>query len=53
MEIETSIHKFITQLPAPFTPSKSVEKMINAVKIRIDRESGYAIDITRVDHVMG
>ena len=49
MEIEMSIKKLRTQLPGQFTPSKSVEKMLNAVKIRIDRETGTAIDIVRVD----
>ncbi|NBV84047.1 YmdB family metallophosphoesterase, partial [bacterium] len=32
MEIATSIKKLRTQLPAAFSPSKSVEKMLNAVK---------------------
>ncbi len=53
MDIEISINRLITQLPMSFTPAKSVEKIINAVKIRVDRATGVAIDITRVDHVIG
>lgn len=49
MEIESSIKKLRTQLPGYFSPSKSVEKILNSVKIRIDRATGNAIDIARLD----
>lgn len=53
MDIDISINRLVTQLPMSFTPAKSVEKIINAVKIKIDRASGVAIEITREDHVIG
>ncbi|NBV42086.1 TIGR00282 family metallophosphoesterase [bacterium] len=52
METDPIVKKFFDQLPVSFNPSKSVEKMINSVKIRIDRETGNAIDITRIQKVI-
>ncbi|NDC83551.1 TIGR00282 family metallophosphoesterase [bacterium] len=51
MDIDAGIRRLRTQLPTMFTPAKSVEKVLNAVKIRVDKQTGKALDITRIDMV--
>lgn len=49
MDIDAGIRRLRTQLPTQFTPAKSVEKILNAVKIKIDKSTGRAVEICRVD----
>ncbi len=52
MEKGPIIQRFLDQRPTLFTPAKSLETMLNAVVIQIEPESGKAVSIHRIVHVI-
>ena len=50
MRTEAVIERFLTQLPNRFDPEDKGAAVFNAVLIDIDRDSGRALAIERVDH---
>jgi calcineurin-like phosphoesterase len=50
MQTEAVIERFLTQLPNRFDPEDKGAAVFNAVLIDIDRDSGRALAIERIDH---
>ena len=49
MEIKPIIQRFLTQLPTRFAPVERGPAVFNSVLVQVDRESGHALSIQRLD----